>query len=85
MSAPGRIDHRAAGGPPARQAGRARRAEQGAVSELARLLARDARQAARADTERGGSYARQASATVRRRPTAPDARLRRRTLAARPA
>jgi len=85
MSVPARQSDQAAGHTVRLRAdGRLRRAEDGTVTELARLLARDARQAAAAEAESGrrpGS-ARPAGARVRPGRTGRPLRLTPRPLAA---
>jgi hypothetical protein len=72
----------------ARQSGRTRRAEQGTVTEMARLLLRDAREAAaaqlaRAEAESGRGPEHQASPRLRRPARGATSRLRPLPLAAR--
>jgi hypothetical protein len=80
MSAPMRDDDQAV-----RVAARMRRAEQGAVTEMARLLLRDAREAAGAEAQSGRGAARQAGARVRLGRSGTPRRVRQRPLAARSA
>jgi hypothetical protein len=77
MSAPMRDDDQAV-----RVAARMRRAEQGAVTEMARLLLHDAREGAGAEAQRRRGAARQAGARVRLSRTGTPVRVKPRRLAA---